>query len=84
MAGLGSELADEAIVEGLLKLAPAVGVQVIAEGVETAVQYAWLEAHGCSYAQGYHLGAPMRVEDLVELLVDRTRRRAPGASTRHA
>jgi EAL domain-containing protein (putative c-di-GMP-specific phosphodiesterase class I) len=84
VGGLGSELADEAIVQGLLKLAPAVGVQVIAEGVETAVQYAWLKAHGCSYAQGYYLGAPMRVEDLVELLVDPGRRVLPGAFTHSA
>ena len=69
---------------GAAALRPNFPISVYSRRLGSAVQYAWLEAHGCSYAQGYHLGAPMRVEDLVELLVDRTRRRARGASTRHA
>lgn len=44
---------DAAIVRWILMLARALGLRVVAEGVEEAAQAAWLHDHGCEEAQGY-------------------------------
>ena len=51
--GLGSDLEDEAIVTAIIRLADALGHEVIAEGVETEAQQEWLIQSGCIYAQGF-------------------------------
>jgi len=51
--GLGTEHEDSAIVAAVLSLAHALGLHVIAEGVETALQANQLIALGCHVAQGY-------------------------------
>ena len=56
--GIGSDSSDENILEGLIGMGHNLGVQVVAEGVECAEQCHWLEAHGCDYLQGFHLGTP--------------------------
>lgn len=53
---------DAALVRSLLYLGRAFGLQVIAEGVETSPQQAWLGQEGCVEAQGYLFGAPMSPE----------------------
>jgi len=60
----GSSLAG-AIVE----LGKAVGLVVVAEGVESAEQEAALRALGCDLAQGYHLGAPVEAAELERRLM---------------
>ena len=42
----------------LLEMATDLGVEVVAEGVETAQQHEWLVAHGADYLQGYYLAYP--------------------------
>jgi diguanylate cyclase (GGDEF)-like protein/PAS domain S-box-containing protein len=59
IAGLGSDLGDDALIGATLSLAHAVGNLVIAEGVESAEQAAALERSGCDLGQGYYFGAPM-------------------------
>ncbi|HEV8629339.1 MAG TPA: EAL domain-containing protein, partial [Thermoanaerobaculia bacterium] len=59
----GSSLAG-AIVE----LGKAIGLLVVAEGVETSEQAAALRALRCDIAQGYHLGRPMDAEELTRTL----------------
>ena len=44
---------DAAIVRWILMLARALGLRVVAEGVEDMPQAAWLHDHGCEEAQGY-------------------------------
>ena len=60
--------ADRAIVSTIAHLAHALGMRVVAEGVETAAQYALLRASGCDEAQGYLLGRPLTVKQLGILL----------------
>jgi diguanylate cyclase (GGDEF)-like protein len=51
--GLGTEPEDSAIVAAVLSLAHALGLHVIAEGVETPLQAHQLSALGCGVAQGW-------------------------------
>jgi diguanylate cyclase (GGDEF)-like protein len=59
VAGIGRNREDEAIVDMILSLASALGLCVVAEGVETADQLAHLRRLGCGLVQGYHFGRPM-------------------------
>jgi diguanylate cyclase (GGDEF)-like protein len=51
--GLGTEPEDSAVVAAVLSLAHALGLHVIAEGVETPLQAHQLQALGCAVAQGW-------------------------------
>ncbi len=57
---------DLAIVSAIILMARSLGLQVVAEGVETAEQVALLRAKGCEFAQGYYFGRPMSAEDILE------------------
>ncbi|HVM01669.1 MAG TPA: EAL domain-containing protein, partial [Acidimicrobiales bacterium] len=62
VAGLGDDPAAEAIVAAVVNLAHALGLAVVAEGVETEQQLVILRALGCDRAQG-HLWSPARPVD---------------------
>ena len=54
---------DLALCKAIIVMAHALGMQVIAEGVETALQRDLLAAAGCDYAQGYLYARPMSAPD---------------------
>lgn len=54
--------ATRSIVGAILALARALGIEVIAEGIETFAQQAALRAMGCELGQGYLLGMPAPIE----------------------
>lgn len=56
------------IAEAIIAMAHKLRLEVIAEGVETAEQCAWLKAAGCDYAQGYYFSAPVPAPDFAQLL----------------
>jgi predicted signal transduction protein with EAL and GGDEF domain len=56
------------LVRGIIALAHNLGLQVVAEGVETAQQLALLNTLGCDVNQGFFLHRPMPAEALEELL----------------
>ncbi|MDR9440965.1 MAG: EAL domain-containing protein, partial [Halomonas sp.] len=56
--------ASAAIVASIIALSESLQLEVIAEGVETEAQQAWLVAHGCHLFQGYLFGHPGSVETL--------------------
>ena len=57
-----------AIVEAVVRLAHALNIEVVAEGIETPAARAALQAVGCDRGQGYLFGRPMPAEDLEALL----------------
>ena len=59
VAGLGTDDDDTAIVTGTVALAHGLGLQVIAEGVETQAQLQRLQQLRCDLAQGYHFSEPV-------------------------
>jgi diguanylate cyclase (GGDEF)-like protein len=59
---IGREQSDNAIVAAMLALARILGLRVVAEGVETRAQEAFLVSHGCDELQGYLFGKPAPAE----------------------
>ncbi|HET9949534.1 MAG TPA: bifunctional diguanylate cyclase/phosphodiesterase, partial [Longimicrobiales bacterium] len=59
---------DVAIVAAVSAMAQAIGVRVVAEGIETAAQAERANELGCGYAQGYWYARPMAPEALSQVL----------------
>jgi EAL domain-containing protein (putative c-di-GMP-specific phosphodiesterase class I) len=58
------DTSDRKLVCAMINLAHSIDLKVVAEGVETAAQYAFLKIAGCNVVQGYLLGKPMSAEQL--------------------
>ena len=65
---LGSDSTSKAIITGVISLAAALGMETIAEGVETAAQYRVLEDSGCDQIQGYLISRPIPPADVLPFL----------------
>jgi diguanylate cyclase (GGDEF)-like protein/PAS domain S-box-containing protein len=63
VSGIGRHREDEVITRAILSLGRALGFQVVAEGVETETQLAFLRRHGCGVVQGYRFARPMPAAD---------------------
>jgi len=59
---------DMAITEAIIVMARALGIRVIAEGVETRDQVSFLLAKGCGEAQGYFYAQPLPAQDIERTL----------------
>jgi len=68
VSGLGSDDGDSAIVTAIIQMADALGLDVVAEGVETPQQLARLRDLGCGYVQGFLLGRPMEAAGIAQML----------------
>ena len=72
ITGLGENPDDTAIVSATIGLGHVLGLQVVAEGVESAEQLAELRKLGCDLAQGYHFAEPLSGEAAERLLAGDT------------
>ncbi|GFJ88985.1 GGDEF domain-containing protein [Phytohabitans rumicis] len=63
-----ASVADERIVDALVRLAHALGLTVTAEAVETVEQADLLRGLGCDTAQGLHFGRPTQAENITAVL----------------
>ena len=67
---------DSRLAAALIAMAHRLEVGIVAEGVETEEQNAFLRDHGCDEAQGYHLGRPMKEDAFEDLLVKHAQERS--------
>ncbi len=67
--GLGADPEDSAIVAAIRALGGALGLDIVAEGVETELQAAKLLELDCMYAQGYLFSRPVAAEALLPRLL---------------
>ena len=65
VAGLMTQKANLAVIRAVMGIGRDLGINVVAEGVETAGQAAALEAEGCRFMQGYLFGRPKPLADAV-------------------
>jgi diguanylate cyclase len=68
VTGLTEAEDKRGLVQAVLGLGRALGLEVVAEGVETADDLATLQSMGCPFMQGYHLGRPQPAEDILRFL----------------
>ena len=66
--GVASDPDDASIVIAIIALAHALGIQTIAEGVETREQAQFLRKHGCETMQGFYFSKPIEADALAALL----------------
>jgi two-component system CheB/CheR fusion protein len=66
--GIAVERDDRSIAKTIIDMAHALGLQVVAEGVETQAQLNVLKQDGCDMIQGYLYYRPLSVEDFQRLL----------------
>jgi EAL domain-containing protein (putative c-di-GMP-specific phosphodiesterase class I) len=64
---------DLAIVTAIISMARALGLRVVAEGVETEAQRAQLARLGCDFAQGYLFSVPVGAEAVTAMLREQGR-----------
>lgn len=60
---------DRAIVTAIINMASSLGLQTIAEGVETASQLAFLHLQGCNEVQGYYFSKPLTAEQFEDFAI---------------
>jgi diguanylate cyclase (GGDEF)-like protein/PAS domain S-box-containing protein len=66
--GMGEETGDAVIVRSTVDLGRNLGLEVVAEGVETLEHWNQLRALGCNTAQGYFLSKPVAADELTSWL----------------
>ncbi len=66
--GLGEKATDTTLVRMIIDVCHTLGVEVLAEGVETSEQAALLRDMGCDLGQGYYFAGPLPGEELAEQL----------------
>ena len=66
---IGIKQSDAAIIQTIIGMANNLGMEVIAEGVETQVQRDFLEENGCLFYQGYLFSKPVPVDQFEALLI---------------
>ena len=68
MRDIPGDADNTAIASAIIAMAHKLGIAVVGEGVETADQLQFLEAHGCDYLQGFYLSPPLSAEGVTALL----------------
>ncbi|HEY9878199.1 MAG TPA: EAL domain-containing protein [Leptolyngbyaceae cyanobacterium] len=67
--GLGTSPHDTEIVQAIVSLGHALGISLVAEGIETTEQLTYLQQLGSEYGQGYLFSRPLALEQATALLI---------------
>ncbi|MBM5575692.1 EAL domain-containing protein [Deefgea sp. CFH1-16] len=70
--GIPEQVDDVVIAETIVILAQKLGLNVVAEGVETQAQMQILRDMGCACAQGYFYSKPLAAPDMEKMLISMT------------
>jgi EAL domain-containing protein (putative c-di-GMP-specific phosphodiesterase class I) len=65
---LPDDTEDQAIAQAIISMGRALGMTIVAEGVETVEQETFLRAHGCDEMQGFLFSRPLAPGQLADLL----------------
>jgi len=76
--GIPGEPGNAAIVEAVIMLSNSLGIEVVAEGVETAEQVAVLSGYGCGLAQGFYFSPPVTAAEFTALATQQPFASLPG------
>lgn len=74
---ISTDPGDKAIVSAVIRMAASLGLQTIAEGVETAKQMDFLREQGCDQVQGYHCSRPLTAAHFAAFVRERAEASAP-------
>ncbi len=77
---LVAESSDAMIIKAMISMARDLGLDVLAEGIETRRQRDFLIAEGCKSGQGYHFSLPLKPDDFVWMLQQRVSLPLSGAA----
>tara|TARA_R110001599_G_C12276798_1_gene662633 strand:+ start:291 stop:2357 length:2067 start_codon:yes stop_codon:yes gene_type:complete len=70
VSSLPDDRDDAAIIQAIVQLGSALGLEVVAEGIENQAQLNYLVAEGCDYGQGYLFARPLIAEQIPPLVAD--------------
>ncbi len=71
VSNMDGDASDAAIVRSVIELAKSLGLDVVAEGVETRETWERLASFGCAFAQGYFLCRPLPGDEFLQWIVER-------------
>lgn len=61
---------EKVITESIIRMAKALGLEVLAEGIENETQYAHLQELDCDAMQGFYFSKPLPIEELEKKLIE--------------
>ena len=66
LSGNDSYGREKNILASMVRMAREIGMETVAEGIETEEQAAFLKKMGCEYGQGYYYAKPMPLEEFLK------------------
>ena len=67
---IGVDRSDESIIKATLAMCHSLGLEVVAEGVETTEQLSFLTDNGCQVIQGYYYSKPLPPSEFMDFICD--------------
>lgn len=75
---IGSHRTDSSITPHIIRMAQMLGLAIVAEGIETEIQSAWLKAKNVEYGQGWLYSKPLPADSFLEFLKQNSESKTTG------